>query len=207
MNIVFIKKPSLLREGIIELLKRRWDHERIYACDGSDIETYMSNCDIAIIDIDLETSKLEIIEAFRDLQKKVIVWVSDRQHERLTKLFELGLDGYFYNGMEEQELLDALYIVKTGKKYIHPALSANLLEEYIRIHDKQPNQPLGVLSKREWEVLQLLSKGYNNVDIAASLYLSDKTVKNYVSSILKKLEVPDRTNAVIKALKQKWIYI
>ncbi|CQR46012.1 Transcriptional regulatory protein DegU [Paraliobacillus sp. PM-2] len=207
MNIVFIKKSSLLREGIVELLKRKWHNEKVYACDGTDIEKYESICEVAIIDLDLDSPDFKWIQYFYQLGKKVIVWVSDEKSQQLAHVFKLGLDGYFYKDMEERELLDALYLIESGEKYLHPVLSASLLEEYVRVNNKQPKRPVDILSNREWEVLQLLSKGYNNLDIAANLYLSDKTVKNYISSILKKLNVPDRTNAVLKAIKEEWLYI
>lgn len=210
MKILFIKKPSLLREGIVQLLNRRFNESEICVCDGSRDSIYLKKenlCDLIILDIEVELSYKEIIKMYKQNNKKIIIWLADKESMELNQLFSQGLDGYFYNGMEEEELLEAIKLVQKGKKYIHPALSCHLLAEYVRLQAKVPNQPEGMLSKREWEVLQLLSKGYNNLDIAMHLYLSDKTVKNYVSSILKKLEVPDRTNAVLKALRQEWIYV
>ncbi|MFB1049777.1 response regulator transcription factor [Paraliobacillus sp. JSM ZJ581] len=207
MNIIFIKRPSLLREGIVELLQRKLHNKKVYACDVTDLKAYERICGMVMIDITIDSPDLNLVHYFKQLGKKVIIWVSDEKNQQLAHVFKLGLDGYFYQGMEEKELLDAIYTIESGRKYIHPILSASLLEEYVRVNDKQPKQPMGILSNREWEVLQLLSEGYNNLDIAANLYLSDKTVKNYISSILKKLNVPDRTNAVLKAVKEEWLYI
>lgn len=188
-------------------LQRKWQDEKVLVSDGTDLEKYEKKCDIVIVDIILDSPSLDIIQYFQRLGKKVIVWVSDEKNPQLACVFKLGLNGYFYQGMEETELVDALKAVKLGKTYIHPILAASLLEEYVRVNDKQPKQPTDLLSNREWEVLQLLSEGYNNLAIADNLYLSDKTVKNYISSILKKLNVPDRTNAVLKAVKEEWLYI
>ncbi|WP_182201404.1 response regulator transcription factor [Paraliobacillus salinarum] len=188
-------------------LQRKWQDEKVFVSDGTDLEKYENDCDIAIVDIILDSPSLEIIQHFQQLGKKVIVWVSDEKNPHLACVFKLGLTGYFYQGMEEKELVDALKSVKLGKTYIHPILAASLLEAYVRENDKEPKQPIDILSNREWEVLQLLSEGYNNLAIADNLYLSDKTVKNYISSILKKLNVPDRTNAVLKAVKEEWLHI
>ncbi|WP_112182371.1 MULTISPECIES: response regulator transcription factor [Paraliobacillus] len=210
MKILFVKKPSLLREGIVQLLNRRFQESVIRVSDGSSYsDDLITNelSDMIILDLEIDLSHKEIIEIYKQANKKVIIWVADKECKKLNELFTKNLDGYFYNGMEERELIEAIELVQKDKKYVHPALSRLLLADYVRIQTKVPSQPIGLLSNREWEVLQLLSKGYNNIDIATHLYLSDKTVKNYVSSILRKLEVPDRTNAVLKALKQKWIYV
>lgn len=210
MKIMFMKKPSLLREGIVQLLTQRFQDLEMSVSDGSGypddlIKNELS--DMIIIDLETDVPYKEIIDIYKQYNKKVIIWVADKECVELNELFKKDLDGYFYNGMEEKELMDAIQLVQKGKKYVHSALSCLLLEDYVRIQQKVLKRPVGILSNREWEVLQLLSKGYNNMDIATHLYLSDKTVKNYVSAILRKLEVPDRTNAVLKALKQKWIYV
>ncbi|WP_245911285.1 response regulator transcription factor [Paraliobacillus ryukyuensis] len=207
IDILFIKKSSLLQNSIMELLKKKWQSRIIALNDGKALDDNLYLCDLVIIDVALECPDLSLTKHCLARNKKVVAWVDQPDHKLLPKLFEMGLNGYFYNGMEEEELLHALYIIQLGKRYINPTLANNLLDEYVRIQNWQPSRPDDILSKREWEVLQLLSKGYNNFDIASTLYLSDKTVKNYVSSILKKLNVPDRTNAVLKALKQQWLHI
>lgn len=210
MKILFVKNPSLLREGIFQLLSRRFQESEITVSDGSGYpDDLVANglSDMIIIDLETDVPYKEIIKIYKECNKKVIIWVADKECMKLNELFTKDLDGYFYNGMEEKELMDAIQLVQKGKKYVHPALSCLLLADYVRIQQKVSKRPVGILSNREWEVLQLLSKGYNNIDIATHLYLSDKTVKNYVSAILRKLDVPDRTNAVLKALKQKWVYV
>ncbi|WP_235182989.1 response regulator transcription factor [Gracilibacillus boraciitolerans] len=64
-----------------------------------------------------------------------------------------------------------------------------------------------MFTRREWEVMELLTQGYSNQRISNQLYITDKTVKNHISSILRKLEVPDRTNAVLTVLRNKWFYV
>lgn len=210
MKLLFVKNASLLREGMIELFKRKFAGIEVLCCDQSNYHEYLDEdklSDLLILDIHTDVDKDKMIECYRTNNKKVIVWTEDQTSKEINHLFALGLDGYFYYTMEEKELTQAIELVLADGNFVHTALAANLLEEYVRTQTKQSVRPLGLLSKREWEVLQLLSKGYNNVDIANSLYLSDKTIKNYVSAILRKLEVPDRTNAVLKALEEKWVYL
>lgn len=127
-------------------------------------------------------------------------------HFLLIKTFKMRLNGYFYNGMESQELTNAIDHIINSQTFIHPSLSNVLLEDYTT--NKKtivPSKPVGLLTRREWKVMELMTKGFRNEQIGNSLYISDKTVKNHVSSILKKFQVVDRTNAVLLALKKRWV--
>ncbi|SEO16210.1 two-component system, NarL family, response regulator DegU [Amphibacillus marinus] len=210
MELLFIKKSSLLRDGIIELLKRQFVDSRITCCDEKDEHMLIhlgEKSDLIIIDIHTPVSVEPLARHLSSLNKKVIAWVEDINAPCTTSLFAIGLNGYLYYDIDERTLTKAINFVLEGKRFVSPVLASCLVELYARSQSKQLQPPIGVLSKREWEVLQLLVKGYSNVRIANELFLSDKTVKNYVSSILNKLEVPDRTNAVLKALKEQWIYL
>ncbi|WP_067839502.1 response regulator transcription factor [Amphibacillus sediminis] len=210
MRLLFIKKSSLLRDGIVELLKRQFVNSKIYCCGESDESALIElgqKADLIIIDIHTAIAVESFAQYFQSLNKKVIAWVEDVSAPNTASLFALGLDGYLYFDMDEQALTQSIKLVLEDKRYVHPALANCLLEVYVRSQTKKPEPPIELLSKREWEVLQLLVKGYSNMRIANELYLSDKTVKNYVSSILHKLEVPDRTNAVLTALKKQWVYL
>ncbi len=210
MKLLFVKKASLLRDGIIELLKRQFSDSQIVCCDAKDervLIDFAQQSDLVIIDIHTPIPVETFAKYFQSLNKKVVAWVEDIHDPCTTSLFALGLDGYLYFDMDEQGLTQSIQWIIEGKRFVHPSLANCLLEVYVRAQSKKPDPPFDILSRREWEVLQLLVKGYSNVGIANELYLSDKTVKNYVSSILHKLEVPDRTNAVLKALKKQWIYL
>ncbi|MCZ0702439.1 two-component system response regulator DegU [Natronobacillus azotifigens] len=211
MKLLFVKKPSLLRDWIVQLLKRKFPNDEVFTCDHNNCYEYLDGCrtfDLVILDVHKDIPVDTIIQYYQtSTESKIIAWVEDKESPILSRLFGFGLGGYLYYEMEEKEMIEAITKVLAGEKFIHPLLVTNLLEEYVQTQWKKPSPPLHILSNREWEVLQLLSKGYNNVDIATELFLSDKTVKNYVSSILRKLNVPDRTNAVLKALENKWICV
>nr|WP_204498302.1 response regulator transcription factor [Aquibacillus albus] len=91
---------------------------------------------------------------------------------------------------------------------MHSKLAKVLLSDYIKVTSKkETKRPAGILSKREWEVLECLSKGMKNEEIGKSLFISNKTVNNHVSNILQKLKVNDRTNAVLKAFQNEWLTV
>lgn len=206
MNFYFVKKPSLLRDGIQELLKRRFNESHIICCNHFNYEE-MNEASIILIDVNEALTKLDDIERLHNEGVKIVLWVEELGIREAKPLFKMGLEGYLYYDIDEDTLVQALRFVIEGKRYVSPLLGGMLVDVYRESHIKKVKPPLDLLSRREWEVLQLLVKGYNNVRIADELFLSDKTVKNYVSSILHKLHVPDRTNAVIKALKKQWLYL
>ncbi len=78
---------------------------------------------------------------------------------------------------------------------------------YRALNKREQHRPVGVFTNREWDVMSLLIQGYSNEKIGNHLYITEKTVKNHISSILRKLNVPDRTNAVLAALKNEWFYV
>ncbi|WP_245719364.1 response regulator transcription factor [Pelagirhabdus alkalitolerans] len=203
-----MKKSSLLRDGMVGLLQRQFPDIEVECCEGgseNSLREMESSVDLVLLDLDVSSDVKEWAELFQSMEKQVIVWVDQADREKLKPLFDLGLNGYFCSEMTERELAQAIEWILSGRKFIHPSLGQCLLELHIEMQSKESNPPGELLSNREWEVLELLVKGYSNFKIAEELFISDKTVKNYVSSILHKLAVPDRTNAVLTALKNKWL--
>ncbi|PXW92175.1 DNA-binding NarL/FixJ family response regulator [Streptohalobacillus salinus] len=206
MKCLFIKKPSLLRDGIAELLKRRFSDSQITCREDFSFQE-AKEASLIIIETSEALTCKEQLETIQSEGVKIVLWVEDLDKKQAAPLFKLGLYGYLYYNIDEETLIQALRFVLDGKRYVSPILGGMLIEVYCDQDKKQMRPPLELLSRREWEVLQLLVKGYSNIKIADALFLSDKTVKNYVSSILHKLNVPDRTNAVLKALKKQWLYL
>ncbi|MBU5595616.1 response regulator transcription factor [Amphibacillus sp. MSJ-3] len=210
MKLLLIKRSSLLCDGMMELLRRQFPDCEIRHCNETNEDVlirYGQQSDLIIIDIQMPVPLKQLANYYQSIDKKVIAWVEDLQDPNLASIFELALSGYIYYDVNEKMLTEAISRIHAGKRFFHPLLADCLLDIYVRSQHKEPNPPLDVMSQREWEVLQLLAKGYSNIKIANELFLSDKTVKNYVSSILQKLNVPDRTNAVLLALKKQWVHL
>lgn len=147
-------------------------------------------------------------------------------HDDESYVFETlrkGASGYLLKDMESNELIHAIRAVIDGFAYIHPKVTGKLINQlrkmtYLNergvVGRGEFDEEAGVkyihtedspLTKREAEVLRLMAEGKNNKAIAESLFISEKTVKNHVSSILQKLEVDDRTQAVINSIKKGWV--
>jgi len=117
--------------------------------------------------------------------------------------------------MDSDALIDAIKIVSEGGSYLHPKVTHNLVKEFQRlskvqsgsIEDIEYRKPLHLLTRRECEVLQLLADGKSNRAISEHLFISEKTVKNHVSNILQKMNVNDRTQAVVMAIRNGWVEV
>lgn len=207
-KIVVIKEPSLLREGIINIIHSVIPNVTISAygsLERQKIYEQENMGDLLFIDVDTDIDVLKVIKLYQNQHKKIIVWTTNKSVRGLLELFQKGLSGYFYVEMDTNEFISAILIVIEEKYYIHPALSSILLDDYIRRVKEKATKPNRLLTKREWEILELLTAGNNNEQIAQHLDISCSTVKNHVSSILKKLNASNRTNAVSIALKKGWL--
>ncbi|MGP4038825.1 LuxR C-terminal-related transcriptional regulator [Gracilibacillus sp. D59] len=208
MRIAILKEASIYREGLVGVLSSEFKAYDIIAVEPKQKEKLRDYIiDLLIIDIDTDTDTISLINTYTKNNKKIIVWTEDTHHQDLTELFKMDLNGYFFNGMEKEELIHAIQKIMSGHHYIHEDLTQILLGDYREIHSRKERRPVGVFTNREWEVMELLTQGYSNNRISQKLYITDKTVKNHISSILRKLEVPDRTNAVITALKNQWFHV
>lgn len=215
MEIFLIKEPSLLREGMIKILEEKFTDFSVTAYNSDEFTSPLCSkrkADLVILDMDVNINLEPTVNYYKTNDKKVIVWASDSCDDTLINLFKLDLNGYFCHDMDKDQLMSAIQSVIDGKKYIHEALTPTLLGDYVRLNkyrdrEDKKEEPIETLSQREWEVLELLTKGCKNEQIARLMYISEKTVKNHVSNILKKLDVPDRTNAVLKALRNQWFSV
>ncbi|WP_279326215.1 response regulator transcription factor [Bacillus litorisediminis] len=207
-SISVLKEPCLKRSWLINILEKHLAGFSISAYSSSkEKELYKNVADLIIVDLDTDANHFQLVDFYKRNHKKIIVETSNVKHADLLEWFKKGLNGYFYKDMEVQEALHAIKSVLQGKTYIHPELASVLLADYVKIRTEHVSRPEGLLTKREWGILELMAKGYCNQEIAELLHISERTVKNHVSSILGKLEVPNRTKAVLLAQQMRWISI
>ncbi len=168
-----------------------------------------SDADILLLDIAIsECSGLDVLNKLRAISKtcKVIVLTGIREIDYLIRAVELDVDGYIMNDSSPEELFRAIQTVYyDGKKYIQPdlipALNSSLIK---RDYEKEK---IDSLTRREMEVLIKVAHGNINRDIASDLDISERTVKNHIASIFKKIDVEDRTQAAVFAIKNSLIKI
>jgi DNA-binding NarL/FixJ family response regulator len=137
---------------------------------------------------------------------RILILTIHNEIEYLMKAVDIGVDGYILKDSESDVLRKAIFAVKSGESYIQSELAA-LLKEKLENSDKGILEEESILTKREMEVLRLLTEGLFNKEIAYHLSISEKTVKNHVSNIFKKISVSDRTQAAVYAIRNNIVEI
>ena len=134
---------------------------------------------------------------------KILVLTTYDDDEWLFDAIRSGASGYLLKDAPRQDLIRAIKGTVQGNAYVDPSITGKLLNNISQqnLPDIKASTTTHMLSERENEVLQLMARGLSNSDIARNLYLSEGTVRNYISSILSKLGVSDRTQAVLAALR------
>jgi len=223
-KIVIIDDHQLFREGVKRILDFEPSFEVVAeGDDGSEaielVEQYQP--DVVIMDINMPT--INGVEATGQLiqkypEAKVIILSIHDDENYVTHALRTGATGYLLKEMDADALIEAVKVVADGGSYLHPRVTHNLVKEYRRLSadengsDKyiskvEIRRPLHLLTRRECEVLQLLADGKSNRGIGEALFISEKTVKNHVSNILQKMNVNDRTQAVVVAIKNGWVEV
>lgn len=161
---------------------------------------------------DMESKAKSILKV--DSSTKVIVIKDEFHVNEIEALVDLGVKGCLLSDLEEIYLVMTVKQVHLGNLFIDFRFTSEMIKEYKAFKGIQKqSRPIDLeaiytlLTRREYEILTLLAKGFTNQQISDKLFISEKTVKNHVSNILKKMKVQDRLNAVIKGIKQNWIKI
>ncbi len=137
----------------------------------------------------------------RDLpQVKIIALTIHDEEEYIYEMVRSGATGYLLKDVDPGRLVEYILKVSGGESVIHPSVTAKLFEEFNRL-SKGPSTEETILTTREQEVIRLIARGLTNKEIARDLFISEKTVKNHVSNIFKKIDVADRTQAAVYAIK------
>ena len=230
VRILIADDHQLLREGVKRILNMEKDFDVVGECgDGIQVVELCNTLrpDVVIMDINMPvengvTATERLKEFFPEI--KVIILSIHDDESYVFETLRKGAYGYLLKDMEAESLVNAIRSVAAGHAYIHPKVTGKLInqlrrmtafeadsgaavaeEEIAETGVKYIHQPNSPLTRREAEVLRLLAEGKSNKSIGEILFISEKTVKNHVSSILQKMSVDDRTQAVIIAIKNGWV--
>lgn len=207
IKVVIVDDHALIREGIKKLLELEESFE-IQALAGDGFEALevikAQKPDVVLLDINMPN--MNGIDCLKQIKSdfpetKVIMLTIHEDAEYLIETINIGAEGYVLKDADVSSLIKAIQKVVQGEVYIHPTLSGILVREYKSKHKNLDDIMGNNLTKREYEVIRLISRGYNNKEIAVELFISEKTVKNHVSNIFKKIKVTDRTQAALYAIK------
>lgn len=211
ISIMITDDHSMIREGLKSLLELDDDIKVIAeAVDGRDcldkLDVYKP--DVLLLDINMPNMNgLEVLKELkaRKSKVKVLVLTVHSETEYLMKAVDIGINGYVLKDSESAELKKAIRAIMDGETYIQPSLIPALNAK--RLERNEDEEKIDSLTRRELEVLKLLAIGMYNKEVAEKLEISERTVKNHVSNIFKKLEVTDRTQAAVFAIRNNLIKV
>ena len=205
ITIVIADDHSILREGLKQLLEMDGDIVVVEeAGNGEECLKVIERVqpDVVLLDINMPVmdglKMLEILRKSAWKKQKVLILTIHNEIEYLMKAIEIGIDGYVLKDADSTILKQAIMNVNEGKEYIDYTMLPLLKEKMNQEKEKREDDKL---TRREIEVLKLLAEGLFNKEIAYKLSISEKTVKNHVSNIFKKIGVFDRTQAAVYAIK------
>ena len=199
-RIMIVDDHDVVREGLRALIQKRTDFDFVGEADTVATaieEARRSEPDVVIMDVRLPDGSG--VEACREIraqrpETKVLMLTSYADDEAVLASIMAGASGYLLKQTRSQVLIDALERVARGESLLDPGVTARVLER-LRAGPEEKDDDLALLSEQERKILDLIADGKTNKEIAQDVFLSDKTVKNYVSSILSKLNLHRRSEA------------
>ncbi|BCC05872.1 response regulator transcription factor [Bacillus cereus] len=203
IKLLLVEDHHIVRRGLVFFLKTREEFEIVgEAENGEDALTFVRTERPDVVLMDLSMPKMDGIEATKQIKQcdetiKILILSSFSEQDYVLPALEAGADGYQLKEVQPEQLVASIIAIYEGNANFHPKVTPALLG---RSAVKKEN-PFSMLTKREQEVLQEIAKGRSNKEIAAELHITEQTVKTHVSNILAKLEVDDRTQAALYAVK------
>ena len=226
LRIVIVDDHQLFREGVKRILEMEEDFKVVgEGADGGEAALLAEEHkpDVLLMDINMPNingvSAAESVISVSPTTRVIMLSIHDDEGY-VYRTLRSGASGYLLKEMGTSDLVDAVRVVASGGAYIHPKVTGKLIEEFRRLSEQEGStersfsvnesqaidpKVIESLTRREREVLQLMAEGKSNRAIGEFLFISEKTVKNHVSSILQKLNVQDRTQAVVISIKNGWV--
>jgi DNA-binding NarL/FixJ family response regulator len=206
IRLLLVDDQNLVKMGLCSLLQLNGNIDVVAQLDDGvgvieAIETYQP--DVMLLDIRMpKKDGIEVLVDMKaqNIQLPTIILTTFDEHDLVLKSMKLGAKGYLRKDVTLESLIQAIDSVLAGELWIQPAITNHVLEnsEYIQSKD---SDILETLTNSEVQVLRLAAAGYSNNEIAEAIHKSPGTVRNLMSFILEKLQVRDRTRAVLKAIE------
>lgn len=205
IHVLLADDHKMVREGLKRILEFDGQITVVDEADNGQEclkKIRSSKPDMVLLDINMPVMNgIEALEAIRKkkIKTKVLILTVHNEIEYLLRAVDIGIDGYILKDSDSQELIRAVNTIYEGEKFIQPSLIP-LLNSKLIARDLDAEK-LDKLSKREIEVLKLVAIGMFNKEIGKKLGISERTVKNHLSSIFKKIDSNDRTQAAVFAIR------
>ncbi len=211
VRILLVDDQRLIREGIQTLLELEPDLQVVgHAANGHEAVAAVERLLPDVVLMDVRMPGLDGVAATREVTQRfptvgVIILTTFDDDEYIFEGLKAGARGYLLKDVGSDELAEAVRAVAAGQALIQPSITRKVVAEFSRLASHTattlataPKMPIEPLTEREMDVLRELAQGRSNREIATKLFITEGTVKNHISNLLGKLEVRDRTQAVLK---------
>lgn len=209
IRILIVDDHAVVRRGLVGLIASEPGMKVVgEAVDGLEAVEKTRTLLPDIVLLDLKMPRMDGLEAIaeiksRDPEARILVLTSFDEDDQVFPALKTGALGYLLKDSTPQELLQGIRRVYEGESSLDPAIARKLVRELREPSEPEPVQEL--LTEREMQVLRLVAQGLTNQEIAARLFISERTVRNYVSNILGKLHLANRVQATLYALREGWV--
>ena len=218
IRVLIVDDHQVVREGLASVLKTK-DHIDVVglAVNGRDAVEKARKLVPDVVLMDISMPGMDGVEATHLIKKEnpqigIVILTMYAEEEYIFELVRAGVGGYLLKDADSAQIAAAIRAITKGESVIHPVIASKILSEFARLSGDGTKPKKGMefehnLSERELTVLALVANGRTNKEIAVSLKISEKTVKNHILNIFHKLNVSDRTEAAILALREGLINV
>ena len=210
IRVLIVDDHHVVRRGLVFFLRTQKDLEIIgEAANGKEAVELAKSLKPDIILMDLVMPEMDGIQATKIIKQeqpdiKIMMLTSFSDQDHVIPALEAGASGFQLKDIQPDELVTSIKKIIGGENQLHPKATSQLLAN-LSNKNKQEKNLLEELTKRELDVLKEIAKGKSNKEIASSLFITEKTVKTHVSHLLSKLELADRTQAALYAVKNQLV--
>ncbi len=203
VRVIIADDHVLVREGLRKILELDGSIEVVTEVGDGQGAINMARKlkpDVVLMDINMPgTDGLKATQVIKKESSNIrVIALTIYEDDQVVEMVKAGVSAYVLKDVAGAELIDTIHKVMAGEIVIHPRVANRLVKE---LHRQDKKNEAVKLTRRERDILDLLAKGYSNKDMAEAMFISEKTVKNHLTSIFKKLGVKDRTKAALYAIK------
>jgi DNA-binding NarL/FixJ family response regulator len=208
INLLLVDDQDLIRRGLNALLTTDPELEVVgEAENGREAVTLVAKLKPDVVLMDVRMPVMDGVAGTREICQrfpatKVLMLTTFDDREYVAQALQAGASGYLLKDTPFEELTQAIHLIHKGYTQIGPGLITKVLHQPSAISLPDDSKTWAALSEREKDIVRLIAQGYNNREISQSLHIAEKTVKNYITNILSQLNLRDRTQLAIAALKQ-----